>query len=95
MYREFMRGIDVQAAANAFWADAPSSTPTSLRVSVAHSLQTSRSRTPRPRVGSHISPSLHRPPVLGSDRLLLWSTPAGLDWQADLEQNFPAVFSML
>jgi hypothetical protein len=53
-------------------------------------LQVSRSRTPRfPRASSQITPSGHRPLVLASDRLLLWSTPSGQDWQAALEEKYP------
>ncbi|KAG1735978.1 hypothetical protein EDB19DRAFT_1580755, partial [Suillus lakei] len=42
-----------------------------------------------PRASSSITPSQHRPPVLASDRLLLWSTPAGQDWQSTLEDKYP------
>jgi hypothetical protein len=87
LYRQVMQGVDVQAAAAAFWADNP---PSSIRQSVAQSLQVSRTRIPRPpRPSSSFTPSIHRPHVLASDRLLVWSTPAGQDWQADLEKNFP------
>jgi len=87
LYRQVMQGVDVQAAAAAFWADNP---PSSICQSVAQSLQVSHTRTPRPpRPSSSFTPSIHRPHVLTSDRLLVWSTPAGQDWQADLEKNFP------
>lgn len=91
LYRQVMQGVDVQAAAAAFWANNPSSSsPQSIRQSVAQSLQVSRSRLPRqPRASSSITPSIHRPHVLAGDRLLVWSTPAGQEWQAELEKNFP------
>lgn len=88
LYREFMKGVNVQAASDEFWAGVASS-PMALRDSVAQSLQASRPRTSRFRPGSAITPSTHRPPVVASDRLLTWSTPAGLEWQTDLEHRFP------
>jgi hypothetical protein len=87
LYRRIMQGVDVEAAAASFWASHP---PSTIRQSVSLSLQASRSRTPRPpRPSSSITPSQHRPHVLASDRLLLWSTPSGMDWQASLEQKYP------
>ncbi|KAG0702794.1 hypothetical protein DFH29DRAFT_982197 [Suillus ampliporus] len=77
LYREFMKGVDVQAATDEFWAGV-ASTPTALRKSVAQSLQVSRPRTPRFRPGSSIIPSVHRPPVVASDRLLVCNYGAGL-----------------
>jgi len=87
LYRRIMQGVDVEAAAASFWASHP---PSTIRQSVSQSLQVSRTRTPRPpRASSIITPSQHRPHVLASDRLLLWSTPSGLDWQTELEQKYP------
>lgn len=87
LYRRVMQGVDADAAAASFWAAHP---PSTIRTSVSQSLQQSRPRTPRaPRPSSSIAPSEHRPSVLASDRLLLWSTPAGQDWQSVLEQKYP------
>lgn len=87
LYRRVMQGVDIDAAAASFWAAHP---PSSVRSSVSQSLQVSRSRAPHaPRASSHITPSEHRPLVLASDRLLLWSTPSGQSWQADLESKYP------
>ncbi|KAG0694084.1 hypothetical protein DFH29DRAFT_985347 [Suillus ampliporus] len=69
LYCQVMQGIDVQAAATAFWANNP---PSSIRESVAQSLQVSRTCLPRPpRASSSINPSEYRPHVLASDRLLV------------------------
>ncbi|KAG2041577.1 hypothetical protein BDR03DRAFT_856189 [Suillus americanus] len=85
-----MQGVNVDTAAASFWAAHP---PSSVRTSVSQSLQQSRPRTPHtPHASSNITPSEHRPPVLASDHLLLWSTPAGQDWQSVLEQTYPDSF---
>lgn len=87
LYRRVMQGVDADAAAASFWASHP---PSTIRQAVSTSLQTSRPRTPRPpRLSSLINPSIHRPHVLASDRLLLWSTPSGMNWQSALEQKYP------
>ncbi|OJA08823.1 hypothetical protein AZE42_13079, partial [Rhizopogon vesiculosus] len=80
--------VDIQAAVDEFWSNAPPA-PSDLRESVALSLQLFRSCTPRPCTGSSITPSTLRPPVLASDRLLLWSTPGGQEWQTELEKKYP------
>lgn len=36
-----------------------------------------------------ITPSTHCPPVLASDRVLLWTTPHGIDFQHELESLLP------
>ncbi|KAG1731061.1 uncharacterized protein EDB91DRAFT_1206726, partial [Suillus paluster] len=91
LYCQVMQGVNVHAAMAAFWANNPSSSvSSSVCQSVAQSLQVSRTRLPRPpRASSSITPSEHRLHVLASDRLLVWSTPAGQEWQAELEKNFP------
>ncbi|KAG2348666.1 hypothetical protein BDR05DRAFT_972953 [Suillus weaverae] len=78
LYCQVMQGVDVQAAAAAFWANNPSSAvSTSIRQSVAQSLQVSHSHLPRPlRASSSITPSEHQLHVLASDHLFIWSTPA-------------------
>jgi hypothetical protein len=49
-----------------------------------------RVRIPRPpRKTNTILPSIHRPHVLASERVLLWTTPHGLRFQNDLLQLFP------
>ncbi|KAG1732516.1 hypothetical protein EDB19DRAFT_1640184, partial [Suillus lakei] len=49
-----------------------------------------RVRVPRPpRKDTTITPSPHRPHVLASERVLLWTTPYGLQFQNDLLQRFP------
>jgi hypothetical protein len=50
-----------------------------------------RIRVPRkPKKDSQIIPSSHRPHVLASDRLLLWTTPHSDSFQKTLENQFPA-----
>ncbi|KAG1718865.1 hypothetical protein EDD22DRAFT_941011 [Suillus occidentalis] len=49
-----------------------------------------RARVPRkPRPNAIITPSAYRPPVLASDRVLLWTTPHGIDFQHELESLLP------
>ncbi|KAF9460773.1 hypothetical protein BDZ94DRAFT_1145246, partial [Collybia nuda] len=49
-----------------------------------------RLRIPRkPRKDAHITPSSHRPPVLASDCLLLWTTPHSKTFQTSLEAGLP------
>ncbi|OJA14702.1 hypothetical protein AZE42_13052, partial [Rhizopogon vesiculosus] len=49
-----------------------------------------RVRLPRhPRKDAVITPSSYHPHVLASERVLLWTTPHGLNFQHDLEQLFP------
>ncbi|KAG2101582.1 uncharacterized protein F5147DRAFT_762653 [Suillus discolor] len=49
-----------------------------------------RVRIPRkPRKDASITPSTHRPHILASDRVFLWTTPHGFDHQHELEQLFP------
>ncbi|KIK76033.1 hypothetical protein PAXRUDRAFT_171054 [Paxillus rubicundulus Ve08.2h10] len=77
-------GIDVQAAAAAFYANSAQRT----HQLVASSLST-RPRIPRPpRQDARIKPSPLHPPVLASDHVLLWSTPTGTQFQRDLESQF-------
>jgi hypothetical protein len=87
-FHHLMQGVDLDAAAAAFWQTAPS-IPSDVREAVALSLQPSRSRTPRPHIGSSIAPSALHPSVLASDRLLLWTTPGGQEWQVELEKKYP------
>lgn len=59
-----------------------------------HTLATHRpnehTRLPRkPRPNAVITPSAHRPRVLASDRVLLWTTPHGIDFQHELESLLP------
>lgn len=84
-----MDSVDIPSAAADFWSNIASyANPTCSAVSA--SLQSSRPCLPcLPCSDSCINPSLHRPHVLASDRLLLWTTPAGQDWQRDLESRFP------
>ncbi|KIK82182.1 hypothetical protein PAXRUDRAFT_154370 [Paxillus rubicundulus Ve08.2h10] len=57
---------------------------------VATSLQPPRPHIPRvPKPSSHIEPSSHCPRILTSDHLLLWTTPAGLKQQKELESKLP------
>ncbi|KAG1817141.1 uncharacterized protein BJ212DRAFT_1446732 [Suillus subaureus] len=77
LYREFMRGVDVQATTDEFWAGV-ASTPSALHESVAQSLQVSRPHTSCFWPGSFIIPSHHCPPVIASDRLLMCNYGAGL-----------------
>ncbi|KAG1804573.1 hypothetical protein EV424DRAFT_1474442 [Suillus variegatus] len=87
LYRRVMQGVDVDTTANAFWAAHP---PSSVRQSISLSLQQSRACVARtPCLSSSIASSQHRPIVLASDHLLLWTTPSGTDWQAALEQKYP------
>lgn len=49
-----------------------------------------RTRIPRkPRKDASITPSAHRPHVLASERVFLWTTPHGFNSQHELEQLFP------
>ncbi|KAG2112430.1 hypothetical protein DEU56DRAFT_749356 [Suillus clintonianus] len=49
-----------------------------------------RVRIPRPpRKDTSITPSHHRPHVLASEHVLLWTTPHGLNFQNDLILRFP------
>ncbi|KAG2756260.1 hypothetical protein P692DRAFT_20715949 [Suillus brevipes Sb2] len=58
--------------------------------SLATSRPNERVRLPRkPRSNAIITPSAHRPPVLASDRVLLWTTPHGTDFQHELETLLP------
>lgn len=88
-FDQLMAGMDIMVAAAEFWSNmAVHQDPTCSAVSA--SFQTTRSHTPQnSKTSSQISPSAHRPLVLASDRLLLWTTPAGQEWQKDLEASFP------
>ncbi|GLB38818.1 hypothetical protein LshimejAT787_0506830 [Lyophyllum shimeji] len=79
-------GVDVQAQAAAFYANAPP-----LDVRRAASLPTDgRIRVPRkPRKDAHITPSFHRPHVLASERVLRWTTPHSEQFQASIEAELP------
>jgi hypothetical protein len=77
-----MHGVNI-AASTAFWQNAPP-TPSDVREAVALSLQPSRSRTPRPRVGSSITPTTLRPSVL----VCSYGPPSGgQEWQVELEKK--------
>jgi len=69
LYREFMKGVNIQAASDTFWAGVASS-PMALCDSVAQPLQVSHPHTSHFWPSSAITPSTHHPPVIASDRLL-------------------------
>lgn len=83
---DHLRGVDIAAQAAAFYANAPP-----LDIRRAASLPTEgRLRVPRrPRRDAQILPSSHRPPVLASDRVLLWTTPHSHTFQTSLEAELP------
>ncbi|KIK93825.1 hypothetical protein PAXRUDRAFT_144174 [Paxillus rubicundulus Ve08.2h10] len=59
-----------------------------MRSAVATSLQPPCPHIPRiPKLSSCIKPSSHRPSILTSNCLLLWTTPAGLEWQKGLKSK--------
>lgn len=82
----FLQGVDVEAQAAAFYANAPP-----LNICRAASLPIHNClRIPRkPRKDAHITPSTHRPPVLASAHLLLWTTPHSETFQTSLEAGLP------
>lgn len=83
---DHLRGVDVAAQAAAFYRNAP---PLDVR-QVASLPADGRIRVPRkPRKDSSITPSSHRPHALASDRVLRWTTPHSLTFQASLEAELP------
>ncbi|KAJ8590187.1 hypothetical protein M405DRAFT_861558 [Rhizopogon salebrosus TDB-379] len=84
LFLHLMHGVNIAASA-AFWQNAPP-TPSDVREAAALSLQPSRSRTPRPRVGSSITPTTLRPSVL----VCSYGPPSGgQEWQVELEKKYP------
>ncbi|KIK76570.1 hypothetical protein PAXRUDRAFT_18099 [Paxillus rubicundulus Ve08.2h10] len=84
-----MEGIDIEAAAATFWANAPPINDP-VRAAVLSSLQLNCVCTPHtPQPNAVITPSILCPPVLTSDQLLLWTTQAGQFWQDELELKLP------
>ncbi|KAH7912345.1 hypothetical protein BJ138DRAFT_1004711 [Hygrophoropsis aurantiaca] len=58
-----LQGVDIQVAAAAFYANAPQNAD--VRALASHSLQSTRTRTPRPpRKDATLAPSAHRPHVM-------------------------------
>ncbi|KIK95450.1 hypothetical protein PAXRUDRAFT_140624 [Paxillus rubicundulus Ve08.2h10] len=79
-----LNGVDVQAAAAAFYANSAQRT----HQLVASSLSTCPHIPCPPRQDARIELSPLHPPVLTSDCVLLWSTPTGIQFQRDLESQF-------
>ncbi|KAF8125871.1 hypothetical protein EV363DRAFT_1402169 [Boletus edulis] len=91
-----MAGVDVAAAATQFWTDT-NSQPDITHSAVAISLHPTHTRPPcAPKSTSKITLSPLCPHVSAPDRLLMWTTPAGLLWQRDIENKLPnpAIFKL-
>ncbi|KIK78180.1 hypothetical protein PAXRUDRAFT_164679 [Paxillus rubicundulus Ve08.2h10] len=83
-----MQGVDIAATATSSWSCVGENNTTCS--AVAASLQSPCPCIPRvPKPSSRIESSSHHPRLLTSDHLLLWTTPAGLQWQKELKAKLP------
>ncbi|KAG1735099.1 uncharacterized protein EDB91DRAFT_1145215 [Suillus paluster] len=81
-----LRGIDVDAAAAEFWLRNSSEV---RQAAVINRPDDPISIPNESCSDTSIVPSAYRPPVLASERALLWTTPHGLSFQHALEQHYP------
>ncbi|KAI6144675.1 hypothetical protein BKA82DRAFT_26773 [Pisolithus tinctorius] len=83
---EFLRGVDVHAAATAFHAN----TDAHICCAVSTAFDPLQLRKPHhPRPDAFIQPSPWCPHIIASDRLISWSSPHASDFLMSLETCFP------